>query len=262
MLTFTAIRHLWPEKAGFRLQRDHGSNEYVFVHFINEVDILLDGRIITVPPHSCVLYKPTTPQYIFSRETLVHDWFHFVGHPSSILRDAGITPDTLIVPVRSDFISEIVQEMENEFFMQKRGYEALLTAKFTELMLKLSRASLGDYTETVDEPMAERLRKLRGEVFLSLNHPWTVEEMAERMRLSQSRFHSIYRSMYGNSPMDDLIHARIDSAKNALLFGTLPVSAIAESLGYNNVTHFIRQFHRITGTSPLRYRKGNNTGDT
>ena len=257
MLTFTAIRHLWPEKAGFHLRRDHGSGEYVFVHFIGEVDIFLDGETVTVPPHSCILYRPTTPQYIFSRNNLIHDWFHFMGNPSPILEDADLHPDTLLLPSHADFITEIVREMENEFFMQKRGYAPLLTAKFSELMLKLSRASKGDRPESVDGSTAERLRKLRGEIFLSLQHPWTVEEMAKQMRLSQSRFHSIYRSMYGNSPMDDLIHARIDSAKNALLYGNQPVSAIAENLGYNNATHFIRQFHRITGTSPLKYRKEN-----
>jgi len=146
--------------------------------------------------------------------------------------------------------------MENEFLMKKKGYESLLTVKFTELMLKLSRPAAGNFTETVDSTTAERLRMLRGEVFLTLGHPWTVKEMAARVGLSQSRFYTVYRSMYGSSPMDDLIRGRIDSAKNALMFGTQPVSAIAESLGYNNVSHFIRQFHALTGTSPLRYRNG------
>jgi len=258
MLYFAAIRHLWPEKAGFRLHREQGIGEYVFVHFLNEVEILVDGSFVTAPPHSCILYAPNTPQYLFSRETLIHNWFHFSGNPTPILQSAGLCPNSLIIPVRDDFITDIIQEMENEFFLKKKGFKSLLTAKFTELMLKLSRAADGDYSQTVDESTAERLRKLRSEVFLSLNHSWTVEQMAARVGLSQSRFHSVYRSMYGKSPMEDLIRGRIDSAKNALMFTTQPVSFIAESLGYNNVSHFIRQFRTVTGTSPLRYRKGRN----
>ncbi len=257
MLTFTAIRHAWPEKEGFRLKREHGLSQYVFVHFSNEVDILLDNRTVTIPKHSCVLYRPGTPQYIYSRQTLIHDWFHFTGDPSPILREARMAADTLLVPSRGDYITGIIREMENEFFMKKRGYEALLDAKFAELVLKLSRDAEGEHTEMIDDTTAERLRRLRGQVFLSLDHPWTVKEMAERTRLSPSRFHSVYRSVYGNSPMDDLIHARIESAKNALLYGSRSVSSIADSLGYNNVTHFIRQFRSITGISPLRYRKEN-----
>lgn len=256
MLNFYAIRHAWPEKAGFRLRRDRGTWEYVFVHFTNEVEIILDGAYATVPAHSCVLYRPGTPQYIYSKQTLVHDWFHFSGNPSAPMNDAGVAPDTLLTPVRADFITDIVREMENEFLAKKKGYECLLNVKFAELMLKLGRAAEGDFPEVVDQTTSERLRKLRAKVFLSLGHPWTIEEMASDMGLSQSRFYNVYRSMYGSSPMDDLIHARIDSAKNALLFGTQPVSAIAEALGYNNVTHFIRQFRTITGTTPLRYRNG------
>ena len=88
---------------------------------------------------------------------------------------------------------------------------------------------------------------------------WTVAEMAARMNLSQSRFFSVYRSFYGNSPTDDLIRARIDAAKNALAFTDQPVARIAENLGYNNLTHFIRQFKALTGVSPSVYRKEHNT---
>ena len=30
---------------------------------------------------------------------------------------------------------------------------------------------------------------------------------------------------------------------------------IAESLGYNNISHFTRQFHAVSGMTPLKYRK-------
>lgn len=79
--------------------------------------------------------------------------------------------------------------------------------------------------------------------------------MAARIPLSESRFYTVYKSFYGTSPMEDLIRARIDSAKNALLFTDRTISSIAESLGYNNLTHFIRQFRSFTGMSPSGYRR-------
>ena len=54
------------------------------------------------------------------------------------------------------------------------------------------------------------------------------------------------------------IRARIDAAKNALAFTDQPVARIAENLGYNNLTHFIRQFKALTGVSPSVYRKNIN----
>ena len=79
--------------------------------------------------------------------------------------------------------------------------------------------------------------------------------MAGRVGLSKSRFYTIYKNIYGNSPIDDLIRARIDSAKNALQFSSTSISEIAENLGYNNLTHFMRQFKGMTGMIPDQYRK-------
>lgn len=254
MLKITAIRHAWPEHAGFTLDRKNGHPDYSFVHFSNGAEIRLNGELVTVPHHACILYRPGTPQYIHSRYGLIHDWFHFNGD-ETLPEQFGIPTDTLFYPLRSDFITDIIREMESEFLAERSGRDELLSLKTAELFIKLSRAVSGESTAVVDTSTSERLRKLRGEIFLSLDHPWSVAEMASRVGLSESRFYSVYRSVYGNSPMDDLIRARIDAAKNALSFSNQPVYAIAESLGYNNPTHFIRQFRSFTGISPAKYRK-------
>lgn len=255
MLKITAIRHAWPERAGFCIDRKNGHPDYSFLHFTNGATIRLNDAFINVPHHTCILYRPGTPQYLYSRQPLIHDWFHFSGDPFPLLDGLGLPPDTMLHPLRSDFITDIVQEMESEFFAQKNGRDELLSLKISELFLKLSRAVSGEAAAVVATSTSERLRKLRGEIFLSLRHSWTVAEMASRVGLSESRFYSVYRSVYGSSPVDDLIRARIDAAKNALLFSSQPVSVIAESLGYNNLTHFIRQFRSFTGVSPSCYRK-------
>ena len=79
--------------------------------------------------------------------------------------------------------------------------------------------------------------------------------MAELAYVSPSRFHTVYRAAFGISPMDDLIHARIDTAKNRLCNSNESVNRLALELGYKNVTHFCRQFKKITGMTPVEFRK-------
>ena len=55
--------------------------------------------------------------------------------------------------------------------------------------------------------------------------------------------------------MDDLIHARIDPAKNRLCNSSESVNRLAMDLGYKNVTHFCSQFKKITGMTPVEFRK-------
>lgn len=257
MFKVTGIRHAWPEKAGFCLNRPAGYHNYSFVHFISGAEITLNGETAEIPAHTCILYRPHTPQYFVSREPLIHDWFHFSADDTldAMLLRLNLPADTLFYPRRADFITGIVQEMETEFFGSRIGREDLLDAKLRELFCRLSRTISGESELHVDPAAAERLQQLRSRMFMNLAHPWTVAEMASQVGFSESRFYSVYRAVYGNSPMDDLIHARIDAAKNALLFTSDPVSVIAESLGYGNLTHFIRQFKGITGLSPARYRR-------
>ena len=213
------IRHAWPEQAGFCLNRRKGYPGYSFVHFLTSVEIVIGGVRTVTPNHACIIYAPGTPQYFIARQPLVHDWFHFSEMPEGL-------PECLDLPL-----------------------------DMTELFIKLSRSLSDEYTAVIDTTTSEGLRRLRSEVLLSLNHPWTVAEMAARIPLSESRFYTVYKSFYGTSPMEDLIRARIDSAKNTLLFTDRTISSIAESLGYNNLTHFIRQFRSFTGMSPSGYRR-------
>lgn len=79
--------------------------------------------------------------------------------------------------------------------------------------------------------------------------------MAKETGFSTSRFYGIYKSIYGISPNADLINARIEAAKKMLLYEKKKVQDIAGILGYDNTTHFIRQFKQNTGYSPTMYIK-------
>lgn len=252
MIKIESVRHAWQEKAGFVIDRPDGHKHFTFLHFFGSVELLVGGEIVKTAPHACILYDIGTPQYFFSKTTLTHDWIHLSGDLLPELQAVGLEPDRLYYPAGNHFITAITQEIETEYFADRACRESLLELKTKELLIKLSRTCSGQLEPGVDTEV--RIRKLRADVFLSLEHPWTVAEMAQSVGLSESRFYAVYRSVFSNSPTDDLIKARIDSAKNALLFGTETVTQIAESLGYNNVTHFIRQFKALTGFSPASFR--------
>jgi len=252
MLILTGIRYAWPETAVFIVDRKKGRPDYSFVHFIRPAEVTFAGQTITVAPHTCILWRPGTPQHYGGRSPLLHDWFHFKGElPESL----AVPADTLLYPRRTDFIAEIVREMETEFFAHRDGGEQLIDLKIRELFLKLSRElDVGERIH-VDQTTVENLQNLREIMFRRLYQPWTAAEMANRMGLGLSRFYEVYRSVYGTAPIDDLIRARVDAACQLLLDTTRSVADIAESLGYTNVSHFIRQFKQITGQTPARYRR-------
>lgn len=255
MFQITDISHAWIETAGFELERKYGYPSYTFLHFFHPVDILVKGEMVHTLPHACIMYNIDTPQKFYSKPQLLHDWIHFEGDMDSHFTKFGLEYDTLYYPSNAEFITQITMELEHDFLEEKKNQTAFINAKTDELFIKLQRACFSEEL-FVAEPTTQALfRELRGTVFSTLKDPWTIERMAKRVNLSPSRFHTLYKKIFGKSPMDDLIRARIQNAQNALLFSNASVSEIASELGYSNLPHFIRQFKAISGTTPSQYRE-------
>lgn len=255
MLELTILRHAYPEKAGFTVRRPKGHRDNTFLHFHNSVNIFINGTWIKTQPHAVIIYRPGTPQFFSSDIPLVHDWMHFRGDGEAALEAVGLQPDTLYYPAEHSFITKLVGELEREFYGKHFGRERLLTLEMEELMLKLGRSIREGNAVQVSSETKEAFRHLRADMLTLLDVNWTVEKMAQRVHLSPSRVYPIYKKLFGISPNADLINARINSAKNRLINSGDKIEDIAESLGYRNITHFIRQFKENTGMSPGQYRK-------
>ena len=253
-VTVTRARHAWPEARGFTIHRPRGIREYTFLRFHGSVKLLLDGQIIETPPGACIFFSTDTPQWFQSPDPLVHDWMHMVGAVPESLEAVGLEPDRLYVPANGRFVTAIIREIEFEL-LSRQDSNPLPELKYRELLIKLAREiRRGSAEEPLRPEIKSRLRQVRSRIFSRLDHPWTVREMAELVFLSPSRFHTLYRAAFGISPVDDLIRARIDTARTRLCNSDETVAHLAEQLGYRNVTHFCRQFKGLTGLTPMEYR--------
>ncbi len=258
MIKFSSLRHAFPENNGLLIERENGLEEYTFLHFFQSVRIYYKGEIIETCPGAVIIYNKGTPQYFEINSPLVHNWMHFSGNIYPILKENGLEFDTIYYPENSGFITELVYELEAEFYGNHKNKDNLLQIKFQELIIKLGRAVSGDSIPYFGKGVKEKFQLLRGKMFFSLDEKWTTERMANEVGFSTSRFYVLYKSIFNITPTEDLINARISKAKNMLYFEKKNVKEIASSLGYENTTHFIRQFKAKTGLTPTSYRKSNN----
>lgn len=255
MFQISSLRHFYPERQGFSVDRKNGHEHYTFLHFLSAVDVRIGGELVRAKSGACIIYKAGTPQYFYASEPLVHDWIHFYDVPQGYFEKLGLHTDELYFPKRTDFITEITRAMETEYFQSEKNREELLDLKLRELFIRFSRAVYGEIAPSLEENRLEDLYELRRYMFSRLDERWTVEKMAQKVNVSQSRFYYLYKSAFGISPMNDLIAAKVVSAQNLLRSGTKSIGEVALTLGYENVTHFIRQFKQSTGVTPNEYRK-------
>lgn len=82
-----------------------------------------------------------------------------------------------------------------------------------------------------------------------------LSELAAKMYMSTSYFQHLYKELFATTFNADIIRARTDKAAALLMYGEYSVSDIANMCGYNSTEHFIRQFSKLYGMTPDKYRR-------
>ena len=105
-----------------------------------------------------------------------------------------------------------------------------------------------------DKQMSEAIHLMHNEPA----HPWTLQELAERVGMSRSSFAQKFKDTVGATPIDYLTRWRMLVAGDRLTYSGEPISAISQSLGYESESAFSTAFKRVMGCSPRQYSRGRN----
>lgn len=101
-----------------------------------------------------------------------------------------------------------------------------------------------------------RLHGLFQDIEKRLQFDWTIEVMCQQLHYSPPHLHRLCQAQFGKSPIQKLIHLRIERAKSLLLNTRWPVQHIASYVGYTNIFNFSKSFKKLVGISPSKFRRG------
>ena len=179
------------------------------------------------------------------------NWIHAYADIRPLLETYNIPLNTVFYPKSTGFISDLFRKMKVELQTKETHFEAMLDSYTIQFLAMLSRAIHAEQKPEINSADQNKLYHIRWEVLSNAEKKWTVEEMARMASLSPSRFHALYKTLFGSSPMQDVILAKMDLAKTILLQESKPtLLEVAESLGYKNAQHFL-QFDRKADCQPL-----------
>ena len=83
----------------------------------------------------------------------------------------------------------------------------------------------------------------------------TPEELAKITCMSYSKFRKIFREYTGFAPSQYIQEVRITMAKELLTNTSKSIKEIAIELGYENKDYFFTVFKKVTGSTPITYRR-------
>ncbi len=105
-------------------------------------------------------------------------------------------------------------------------------------------AVLGGYTHHIARAV-DRLRK-------DFNQPLRIENIARELGMSVSSFHHHFKSVTAMSPLQFQKQLRLQEARRLMLGQNLDATSAAYQVGYDDASHFNREYKRHFGAPPMR----------
>ena len=108
---------------------------------------------------------------------------------------------------------------------------------------------------SVPAPLGDQFAATRQWALTRLDEPLTVADLAHHARVSPRTFSRRFVEDTGYTPMQWILRARVDVARELLERSDLGVEQIADRVGLGTGANLRLHFQRILGTSPSEYRR-------
>lgn len=148
-------------------------------------------------------------------------------------------------------IKKTVTEALKEYVSNNSAKNALISAYFTEIAVKLSRF----YEEARKREEKTGIAAAAAYMERNFSENITEEKLLEISHYSRRHFIRLFTECYKTSPQNYLQDIRVKHASLLLLQTNKSVTEIAMSCGFNNSSFFTKVFKKHIGVTPTKYRK-------
>jgi transcriptional regulator GlxA family with amidase domain len=101
----------------------------------------------------------------------------------------------------------------------------------------------------------EVVKKAQAYIESKLDEKISVEQLSSRFAVGRRNFDRRFIKATGNTPVEYSQRVKIEAAKKAFENGRKTINEVMYDVGYSDVKAFREVFRRLTGVSPLEYKK-------
>lgn len=214
---------------------------------VHSYDVISDDLIVI----NC-LFKPEIIDnamiHCRSFPEMLNNYMINIGYLSSTPMNNSIFQD------HQDEILSLLMKIQQEYSVQKTGYIQVIRAALIEIIIKTMRqvqdnamAGIAAYDNDILEIISQVSQNPNADISLS--------EIARRQNICVSNLSRKFKITTGHPFSEFLQQKRIEQACRLLINTNDKISEVAEKSGYNDVKFFHTVFKRITGKTPIQYRK-------
>lgn len=245
--------------SGYRVCKKTEMGRYILIFTKSRGYFEFEGVSAALPAGTAVIYGGGyVRSYGADSEPFVCDWIDFDGeNDGEFLDSLELSMNRPIRFADGDFISGLIRNIAEEFYSISSRRVKMLDNLLKTLLVKLGETGIRrDNSQLSADPHYSSLIDLRAKIYRNPQMKWNVDSMAADVNMSRSYFQHLYSEVFGVSCMTDVISGKIEKAKEILSETGCTVSQAASMCGYDNEEHFMRQFKKIVGVTPTKYRQG------
>lgn len=142
-------------------------------------------------------------------------------------------------------------------FVMNPSAQLRIKAALMNIFAILQETGQLSYEETGPDQRIEALKKVMTYVRENYASKIYIQELAKIMNMNEQYFCRFFKKTLGKTPVAYMNEVRVRQAVLMLEKTEVSVVEVANACGYGNMGHFITEFKRLTGRTPLEYRKTN-----
>jgi len=235
-----------------------GIRDHYLIHYIisGEGNYLVGGKSYALNAGDAFLVYPNTEiTYLAGHKNpWEYAWVGFTGSDASIILQAtDFSQENPVIP-KTPLGESIRRQILHIYDARGNGLEHAveMTGRlYTMLSLFMQSSSHKKTADTASSYVQ------KGIEFITANYsyPVTVEDIADYVGISRSHLFRSFQNVLHVSPKEYLTSFRMKQACYLLEHSDLSITAIANSIGFDNGLYFSKIFHQFKHTSPREYRK-------
>lgn len=234
------------------IYRPNGSGDNLFLLILSPMRFYLNQQWETARPGACILYSPGVMQRYEAVRTFWNSYVHF-HFPDDRIYRTQIPENTLFYPEDYDTsVNWALKRIHHEYLARQPYCEEMMSLYLEQMFIDLSR-SVTAAQQYSEQGLFNTFRQARLQILTDCGRNWTIEEMCGLVSLGKSQFFNYYKQFFNTTPKADLLHARMDKAKNLLTSESMQVGQVAQLVGFTNIYHFSRYFKEVCGCAPTDY---------
>lgn len=256
-LVSLAVYNVGYQKCDSLYQWGPGIRDHYLIHYIisGEGYYQVNGHKHHLYAGDCFLVHPNTEviYYADEKNPWEYAWVGFAGSDAAmILQATNFSKEMPIIKDTPD--GDLIQkQIINIYDNHGNGFEdavEMTGGLYTLLSMYMHSAT----RKTTANTSQSYVQKAIEYISANYSYPITVEDIASYVGLSRSHLFRSFETILGQSPKEYLTEFRMKQACYLLEHTNLSITAIANSLGFDNSLYFSKIFHKEKEMSPKEWR--------